>query len=163
MCSGWCNNWVTRQHARCNNENTAVQFTGCAGRPNLHCESRCCQKVRTFKHSYWSVGEQILLFIFEWQMKNYVIKKYVSAVKYAKSTRLFVKWKCWTTPPQPNHTVTPTHIEPEQYNPWDKSTISRKLLKMDVLISETCWAVNSEIIQVTSSWCIFIQLICDYF
>jgi hypothetical protein len=22
-----------------------------------------------------------------------------------------------TTPPQPNHTVTPTHIEPEQYNP----------------------------------------------
>jgi len=22
-----------------------------------------------------------------------------------------------TTPPQPNHTVTPTHIEPDQYNP----------------------------------------------
>jgi len=22
-----------------------------------------------------------------------------------------------TTPPQPNHNVTPTHIEPEQYNP----------------------------------------------
>jgi len=22
-----------------------------------------------------------------------------------------------TTPPHPNHTVTPTHIEPEQYNP----------------------------------------------
>jgi len=22
-----------------------------------------------------------------------------------------------TTPPQPNHTVTPTHIKPEQYNP----------------------------------------------
>jgi len=22
-----------------------------------------------------------------------------------------------TTPPQPNHSVTPTHIEPEQYNP----------------------------------------------
>jgi len=26
------------------------------------------------------------------------------------------------TPPQPNHTVTPTHIEPEQYNPWNNST-----------------------------------------
>jgi hypothetical protein len=26
-----------------------------------------------------------------------------------------------TTPPQPNHTVTPTHIEPEQYNPWNNS------------------------------------------
>jgi hypothetical protein len=52
-----------------------------------------------------------------------------------------------TTPPQPNHTVIPTHIEPDQYNPWDKSTISRKLLKMDVLTFETCWAVNDEIIN----------------
>ena len=59
---------------------------------------------------------------------------------------------------QPNHTVTPTHIEPEQYNKWNKSTISRKLLKMDVLTFEACWEVNSEIIkQVTSSWSIFIQ------
>ena len=64
-----------------------------------------------------------------------------------------------TTPPQPNHTVTPTHIEPEQYNTWNKSTARRKLLKMDVLTFETCWAVNSEIIkQVTSSWSVFIQL-----
>ena len=64
-----------------------------------------------------------------------------------------------TTPPQPNHTVTPTHIEPEQYNTWNNSTISHKLLKMDVLTFETCWAVNSKIIkQVTSSWSIFIQL-----
>jgi hypothetical protein len=43
-----------------------------------------------------------------------------------------------TTPLQPNHTVTPTHIEPEQYNTLNKSTISRKLLKMDVLTFETC-------------------------
>jgi len=27
-----------------------------------------------------------------------------------------------TTPPQPNHTVTPTHIGPEQYNSWNNST-----------------------------------------
>ena len=65
-----------------------------------------------------------------------------------------------TTPPQPNHTVTPTHIEPEQYNTWNKSTISRKLLKMGIVTFETCWAVNSEIIkQVTWSWSIFIQLL----
>ena len=52
-----------------------------------------------------------------------------------------------------------THIEPEQYNTWNKSTVSHKLLKMDVLTFETCWAVNSEIIkQLTSSWSIFIQL-----
>ena len=36
--------------------------------------------------------------------------------------------------------------------------ISRKLLKMDVLTSETCWALNNEIIkEVTSSWSLFIQ------
>ena len=28
-----------------------------------------------------------------------------------------------TTPPQPNHNVTPTHIEPEQYNPRNNSTL----------------------------------------
>ena len=27
MCSGWCNNWVTWQHARSNNENKAVMFS----------------------------------------------------------------------------------------------------------------------------------------
>ena len=27
-----------------------------------------------------------------------------------------------TTPPQPNHNVTPTHIVPEQYNPWNNSS-----------------------------------------
>ena len=43
------------------------------------------------------------------------------------------------------NTVTPTHIEPGKYNTWNKSTISRKLLKMDVLTFETCWALNSEI------------------
>jgi hypothetical protein len=63
------------------------------------------------------------------------------------------------TSPQPNNTVTPTHIEPEQFNTWNKSTISRKLLKMDVLTFETRWVVNSEIIkQVTLSWSISIQL-----
>jgi len=37
--------------------------------------------------------------------------------------------------------------------------ISRKLLRMDVLTSETCWVLNNEITkQVTSSWSLFIQL-----
>ena len=37
--------------------------------------------------------------------------------------------------------------------------ISRKLLRMNVLTSKTCWALNKEIIkQVTSSWSLFIQL-----
>ena len=52
-----------------------------------------------------------------------------------------------------------TFILTEQYNTWNKSTVSRKLLKMVVLTFETCCAVNSEIIKrVTSSWSIFIQL-----
>ena len=53
--------------------------------------------------------------------------------------------------------------KPEQYNTWNKSTISHKLLKMDVLTFETRWAVKTEIIkQVTSSWSIFIQLEIKY-
>ena len=49
-------------------------------------------------------------------------------------------------------------------SPWDKYTISRKLLKMDVLTFETCWAVNSEIIKhVTPSWSSFIQIPSDLF
>jgi len=27
-----------------------------------------------------------------------------------------------TTPSQPDHNVTPTHIEPQQYTPWNNST-----------------------------------------
>ena len=41
----------------------------------------------------------------------------------------------------------------------DTTSLSHKLLGMDVLTSETCWAVNNEIIkQVTSRWSLFIQL-----
>ena len=41
--------------------------------------------------------------------------------------------------------------------------ISRKLLRMDVLTSETCWALNKEIIkEVTSSWSLFILYIYIY-
>ena len=36
--------------------------------------------------------------------------------------------------------------------------INRKLLRMDVLTSETCWALSKEIKQVTSSWSLFTQL-----
>ena len=34
----------------------------------------------------------------------------------------YAGWGTSATPPQPNHNVTPTHIEPEQYNPWNNST-----------------------------------------
>ena len=42
-----------------------------------------------------------------------------------------------TTPPQPNHKVTPTHIEPDTTHELTQR-ISRKLLRMEVLTSETC-------------------------
>jgi len=43
-----------------------------------------------------------------------------------------------STSTQANHTVTPTRIEPEQHNHEITQQISRKLLRMDVLTSETC-------------------------
>jgi len=64
-----------------------------------------------------------------------------------------------TTPPQPNHNVTPPHIEPDTTHEITQH-ISRKLLRMDVLTSETCRALNKEIIkQVTSRWSLFTQLL----
>jgi len=51
-----------------------------------------------------------------------------------------------TTPPQPNHNVSATHIEPDQYNPWNNSAHKSQ-------------ALNKEIIKrVTSSWSPFIQV-----
>ena len=63
-----------------------------------------------------------------------------------------------TTPPYPHYNVTPTHIEPDSTREVTQR-ISRKLLRMDVLTSETCWALNKVIIkQVASSWSLFTQL-----
>ena len=63
-----------------------------------------------------------------------------------------------TTPQQPNHNVTPTHIEPDTTHEVTQR-ISRKLLRMVVLTSETCWALNKVIIkQVASSWSLFTQI-----
>jgi hypothetical protein len=66
---------------------------------------------------------------------------------------------------------------PSRTTPWHQHTsnqsnitheitqqINRKLLKMDVLTFETCWALNNEIIKrVTSSWSIFIHLFKSFF
>ena len=38
--------------------------------------------------------------------------------------------------------ITPTRLKPAQYSPCNNTPSSRKLLKMGVLTSETCWAVN---------------------
>jgi len=42
-------------------------------------------------------------------------------------------------PLQPNHTETPTHIEPRTIRRMVIQQNSRKLLMMDTLMSETCW------------------------
>jgi len=62
-----------------------------------------------------------------------------------------------TTPakPQRNTNTHRTRIKTHEIT----QQISRKLLRMDVLTSETYRAINNEIIkQVTSSWSLFIQL-----
>jgi len=60
------------------------------------------------------------------------------------------------------HTTTMQHQHTSNQNHTTHAIthqISCKLLRMDVLTSETCCAVNNEIIkQVTSSWSLFIQL-----
>jgi len=62
-----------------------------------------------------------------------------------------------TTPTQPHCNVTPTHIKLHTTHEVTQR-ISRKLLRMDVLTSETCCALNKVIIkQVASSWSLFTQ------
>ena len=67
---------------------------------------------------------------------------------------------CTRIPHHPSHTTTWHQHTSNQSNRTHEITqqISRKLLRMDVLTSETCWTLNNEIIkQVTSSWSLFIQ------
>jgi len=68
---------------------------------------------------------------------------------------------CIRIPHHHSQTTTQHQHTSNQSNTTHEITqqISRKLLRMDVLTSETCWALNNEIIkQVTSSWSLFIQL-----
>jgi len=55
-----------------------------------------------------------------------------------------------TTPA--NHNVTPTRIEPDQYNPWNNSTNKSQAPE------DGCTNFRDIIKQVTSSWSIFILL-----
>ena len=64
-----------------------------------------------------------------------------------------------TTPPQPNHNVTPKHIEPDQYNPWNNSTNKSQApedgcINIRNMLSIKQW--NNK--QVTSCRSLFIQL-----
>ena len=53
--------------------------------------------------------------------------------------------------------MTPSRRKSAHYSLHNNAPSSRKLLKMDVLTSETCWAVNWHNKQVSSSWSTFIQ------
>jgi len=60
--------------------------------------------------------------------------------------------------PQPNHNVTPTQSNQSNTTHEITQQINLMLLRMDILTSKTCRALNNEIIkQVTSSWSLFIQ------
>ena len=60
----------------------------------------------------------VLTFETCWSLNNEIIKLVTSSWYPYAGFSLHTD----TTPPQPNHNVTPTHIEPEQYNPWNNST-----------------------------------------
>ena len=63
-----------------------------------------------------------------------------------------------TTPAKPQRNTNTHRTRAIQL--MKQQQISSKLLRMGVLTSETCWALNNEIIkQVTWSWSLFIQLV----
>ena len=63
-----------------------------------------------------------------------------------------------TTPPQPNRNVTPTHIEPEQYNPRNNSTNKPQAPEDGCINIRNMLSINKEKVkQVTSSWSLFTQ------
>jgi hypothetical protein len=113
-------------------------------------------------NSFWT-SAIVVSFMTQLLYRRYQFNNFAGTKLHIMLIYILLWLKCFslhkdTTPPQPNHIVTPTHVEPEHYNTWNKYTVSRKLLKMDVLTFETCWAVNSETIKrVTSSWYTFIQ------
>ena len=61
--------------------------------------------------------------------------------------------------------ITPAHLKSAQYSLHNNAPSSRKLLKMDVLTSETCWAVNwhnkasvIKLVYLYSNFCSYFQL-----
>jgi len=68
----------------------------------------------------------------------------------------YAGWSTATTPLQPNNNVTQHTSNKSNTTHEITQQISRKLLRMGVLTSKTCWELNNEIIkQVTSSWSLF--------
>jgi hypothetical protein len=65
-----------------------------------------------------------------------------------------------TTPPQPNHKVTPTRIVPEQCNPWNNSTNKSQAPEDGCINIRNMLSIKKNEIkkQVTSSWSLFIQI-----
>ena len=60
-----------------------------------------------------------------------------------------------TTPPQPNHNVTPTRIEPEQYNPWNNSSNKSQApedgcINIRNMLSIKCWNKTASDIKLVS-------------
>ena len=47
-----------------------------------------------------------------------------------------------TTPPKPNHNVTPTRIEPEQYNPWNNSTNKSQATEDGCINIRNMWSIK---------------------
>jgi hypothetical protein len=58
-----------------------------------------------------------------------------------------------TTPPQPNHTVTPTHIEPEEYThtqsqaPEDECTSIRNMLSKKNKARDISWSISIQLVS----------------
>jgi len=71
-----------------------------------------------------------------------------------------------TTPPQPNHNITPTHIIPEQYNPWNNSTNKSQApedgcINIRNMLSSKYWNNKASDIKLVSLYLTIKQCICE--
>jgi len=123
----------------------------------------------TVHHLYsWIKRDQldVICFIISLFTAQHVLDVNTSILRSLRLIWWVIAWVVWfwfdVKPAYGYHTTTMQHQHTSNQNHTTHAIthqISHKLLRMDVLTSETCWPVNNEIIkQVTPSWSLFIQV-----
>ena len=77
--------------------------------------------LRSLRHICWVISWVVLLW-FDVCWCYVVVWLGWCGIRMQASAWWWVVWYPDTKPPQPNHTVTPKHIVPEQYNIWNNSS-----------------------------------------
>jgi len=106
MCSGWCNNWVTRQHARCNNENKNIR--------SLTSVFLCCQFLSYLLDINilpWAICLKHLYFTLFGEYKKLILKyNQILLIQSAQDWKLGLLIICFRT-----YTVCPTRYRSRHF------------------------------------------------